>query len=528
MPAGACTLGAGRFGFAYDNERPRHRAELPAFRIGRTPVTNATWLTFVEGGGYERREWWSDEGWSWKEDYDITHPGGWARGPAGWRQWRIDGWAPLDPDEPVVHVSWFEADAFARAHGARLPSEAEWEKAATWDQRTGRARRYPWGDEPPCAAPRQPRPAGLGPHPAGAHPEGASPCGALGMLGDVWEWTASDFRGYDGFVAHPYREYSEVFFGDRLQGAARRLVGDAASARRPPTFRNWDLPAAAADLLRRAAGVGRVSDRATLRLDRRPRRRRHAAHAARRRARRPHPPVQGAAAQAPLRRLRQRAVRPHHRAARVLPDARRARDPRPRAPARSSRPRGMGELVELGSGTAAKTRVLLDAAHRGRRAAALRPVRRRRERRARVASTRLGEAYPGLELHGIVGDFERHLGEIPDPEPGCPRVLAFLGGTIGNFLPGSRRRFLRELAARLGPDDRLLLGTDLVKDPDVLEAAYDDAAGVTARVQPQRPARSSTASWAPTSRSSASSTSPSTTRSAAGSRCACARAAPAS
>ena len=86
----------------------------------------------------------------------------------------------------------------------------------------------------------------------------------------------------------------------------------------------------------------------------------------------------------------------------------------------------------------------------------------------------------------MVGDFERHLGEIPDPAPGCPRVLAFLGGTIGNFLPGSRRRFLRELAARLGPDDRLLLGTDLVKDPDVLEAAYDDAAGVTAAVQPQR------------------------------------------
>ena len=241
VPAGVCTLGAGRFGFSYDNERPRHRTELPAFRIGRTPVTNATWLTFAEGGGYERREWWSDEGWSWKQDYDITHPGGWARGPAGWRQWRLDGWAPLDPDEPVVHVSWFEADAFARAHGARLPTEAEWEKAATWDQAAGRARRHPWGDEPPCPRRANLGQTGFGPHPAGSHPEGASPCGALGMMGDVWEWTASEFGGYDGFVAHPYREYSEVFFGRGyrvLRGGSWASRERATSA----TTRNWDLP----------------------------------------------------------------------------------------------------------------------------------------------------------------------------------------------------------------------------------------------------------------------------------------------
>jgi len=243
VPAGRCSIGApaGRFGF--DNERPRHHVELPAFRIGRTPITNATFLTFTEGGGYQRREWWSDEGWSWKEDYDITHPGQWAAAPDGWRRWRVDGWAPLHPDEPVVHVSWFEADALARSLGARLPTEVEWEKAATWDQETRTARRYPWGDERP--APGGGRAnldhTGLGPMPAGALPAGASPCGALGMLGDVWEWTASDFAPYRGFVAHPYPEYSEVFFGPDykvLRGGSWATRARVAT----PCFRNWDLP----------------------------------------------------------------------------------------------------------------------------------------------------------------------------------------------------------------------------------------------------------------------------------------------
>jgi iron(II)-dependent oxidoreductase len=242
VPGGPCVIGANGDGFAYDNERPRHRAQIPAFRIGRTPITNATFLTFVEGGGYERRPWWRAEAWAWKEEYDITHPEGWARGPTGeWRRWTLDGWQPIDPDEPVVHVSWFEADALARAHGARLPTEAEWEKAATWDQESGSARPYPWGEEAPEARHANLDHGLLGPAPAGAYPAGASPYGALGMLGDVWEWTASDFRGYDGFVAHPYREYSEVFFGSDykvLRGGSWATRARVAT----PTFRNWDLP----------------------------------------------------------------------------------------------------------------------------------------------------------------------------------------------------------------------------------------------------------------------------------------------
>jgi iron(II)-dependent oxidoreductase len=242
IPGGECEIGARPGIFAYDNELPRHRTDVRAFRIGRTPITNATYLTFVEGGGYERRPWWRAEAWAWKEQYDITHPEGWARGSDGtWRRWTLDGWAPLDPDEPVVHLSWFEADAFARSRGARLPTEAEWEKAATWDQESGAARPYPWGDDPPDESRGNLDHGLLGPAPAGAYPDGASAYGVLGLLGDVWEWTASDFRGYEGFVAHPYREYSEVFFGSDykvLRGGSWATRARVAT----PTFRNWDLP----------------------------------------------------------------------------------------------------------------------------------------------------------------------------------------------------------------------------------------------------------------------------------------------
>jgi iron(II)-dependent oxidoreductase len=204
VPAGRFQMGAGADGFAYDNERPRHTRELPAFQVARRPVTNASWMRFSEGGGYERREWWSDEGWAWKEEYDITHDPRVATG---------------HPAAPVCHVSWFEADAFARAVGARLPSEAEWERAATL------------GD---TAAERAGTPGAVAGKAPGAR-------GVLAGVGAVWEWTSSRFEPYPGFVAHPYREYSEVFFG----GDYRVLRGGSwASSQRVATltFRNWDHP----------------------------------------------------------------------------------------------------------------------------------------------------------------------------------------------------------------------------------------------------------------------------------------------
>jgi L-histidine Nalpha-methyltransferase len=140
---------------------------------------------------------------------------------------------------------------------------------------------------------------------------------------------------------------------------------------------------------------------------------------------------------------------------------------------------GMAELVELGSGTAAKTRVLLDAMDRAGTLWRYVPF-DVAEQTVRDCAAELADEYPSLAIHGIVGDFERHLRAVPAPHRGRSRVVAFLGGTIGNFPPGARRRFLRALAGLLSAGDYLLLGTDLVKDVDVLEAAYDDAAGITA------------------------------------------------
>ncbi len=232
VPGGAARIGAAAGRFSYDNERPVHEIDVAPFRIARTPVTNATWLAFAEGGGYVHREWWSNEAWAWKEQWDITRPLHWARRPDGsWCEHTACGPRDLDPDRPVCHVSWFEAAAFARAHGARLPTEAEWETAATWTQRTT----WPGDGEAHVGQ------DAFGTAPVGAHPGAAADCGALDLIGNVWEWTSTEFDGYPGFEAHPYREYSEVFFreGHRvLRGGSWATQARVAT----PTFRNWDLP----------------------------------------------------------------------------------------------------------------------------------------------------------------------------------------------------------------------------------------------------------------------------------------------
>ncbi len=218
LPAGPFAMGAGDEGFAYDNERPRHTVDVDAFQIARQPVSNASWMRFSEGGGYERREWWSDEGWAWKQEYDIAHHPQIAAGPA---------------EAPACHVSWFEADAFARAHDARLPTEAEWERAATSEQETSTgARELRMG----------PRETWTGPQDAGGDRAG------VGV----------DQQHLPRLSRLPRLSLPRVLRGVLRRGlprAARRLVGDA-SPRREPELPQLGPAPAPADLRRRAPGAG--------------------------------------------------------------------------------------------------------------------------------------------------------------------------------------------------------------------------------------------------------------------------------
>jgi gamma-glutamyl hercynylcysteine S-oxide synthase len=242
LPGGAFVMGTSSDPWALDNERPAHEVDLPPFWLDTTPVTNAGYAGFVADGGYADRRWWSDEGWDWRESAGLRHPQFWSRHGSGWTRDRFGHDAELDPDEPVQHVCWYEADACARWMGKRLPSEAEWEYAASWGP-DGRKRRWPWGDVDPSPAHATLwfGESSFGPAPATAHPAGANPWGVLGLIGDVWEWTASDFAGHPGFGAHPYREYSEVFFGPRYKVLRGGSWGTHPSCIRP-TFRNWDYP----------------------------------------------------------------------------------------------------------------------------------------------------------------------------------------------------------------------------------------------------------------------------------------------
>jgi iron(II)-dependent oxidoreductase len=207
VDGGELEVGAGPDGFAYDNERPRHRVVVEPFQIDRTPVTNRAYAEFVADTGSEPPMYWEPDGEGW-----------WIRTAMGRPE-------PLNADHPVIHVSWHEADAFARWAGKRLPSEVEWEAAAR-----GADREHANLDH-----------LAFGCTPVGAHLDAPSDCGAVQMLGDVWEWTSSDFLAYPGFRAFPYPEYSQVFFGDTY----KVLRGGAWATRRDvirTSFRNWDLP----------------------------------------------------------------------------------------------------------------------------------------------------------------------------------------------------------------------------------------------------------------------------------------------
>jgi iron(II)-dependent oxidoreductase len=240
FPAGTVTVGTDDRSTAYDNERPRHEIELHAFEIDRFPVTNGRYLEFIEDNGYWRQELWSDAGRQWLTESSAESPKYWTRDGSDWTQRAMDVVRPVDRDRPVCHVCYYEAEAFAKWDGKRLPTEFEWEAAASWDPGTGSARVYPWGENWKASRANIDQLA-FDTAPVGAFEHNKSPVGCHGMIGDVWEWTSSDFHRYPGFESFPYREYSEEFFGSDY-----KVLRGGSWATRPGairnTFRNWDYP----------------------------------------------------------------------------------------------------------------------------------------------------------------------------------------------------------------------------------------------------------------------------------------------
>ena len=221
IPGGLFLLGATRdLPFVFDNEKWAHPVEVGPFRIARAVVTQAEFARFTSEGGYEREDFWSPPGWRWRRKEDATRPIYWRQERGGaWMRKHFDAWVPLEPDLPAIHVNQFEAEAYCRWAGRRLPTEGEWERAASSEPERDflgvaeRKRRWPWGDDPPSPELAHLDSGQIGCVEIGAHPAGDSAFGCRQMIGNVWEWTASVFAPYPGFAVDPYKEYSQPWFG---------------------------------------------------------------------------------------------------------------------------------------------------------------------------------------------------------------------------------------------------------------------------------------------------------------------------
>ena len=230
IPGGRFLLGGSRDEpFVFDNEKWAHPVEVRPFAIARAPVTQDEFAEFVEAKGYSRREFWSEPGWTSREGLGAEHPVYWKPESRGrWLRRNFDHWVPLEPHRPVLHVNWWEAEAYCNWAGRRLPTELEWEVAASaaakhFTSELGDAkRRFPWGDDPPGPPHANLGWRAMGAVDVNALPAGDSAFGCRQMIGNVWEWTASDFAPYPGFEVDPYREYSQPWFGTHkvLRGGA--------------------------------------------------------------------------------------------------------------------------------------------------------------------------------------------------------------------------------------------------------------------------------------------------------------------
>jgi len=443
FPGGLVEIGHDGEGFAFDNEGPRHRVWLEPFRLAERLVTNAEWLEFMADGGYERPEFWLSEGWALVRAEGWRAPVYWRETAEGWKVMALTGLRPLDPAQPVSHVSYYEADAYAAWAGARLPTEAEWEHAARTQAVPANANFLASGRL--CA---QPAAAGEG---------------LRQMYGDLWEWTRSAYLPYPGFkpASGAVGEYNGKFMAGQFVLRGGACVTPAGHVR--ATYRNFFYPHqrwmfSGVRLALDGAGEGaRPSD---LEAD----------------------VVEGLSRP-------QKAVPPKHfydaegsrlfEAITELPEYYPTRTEIALLEAKAADiaahiPEG-AVLVEFGSGASTKTRILLDAAPQ---LAAYVPIDISASA-LKAAAKAIRADYARLTVAPLRDDFTNAL-MLPDEAQGQPIVGFFPGSTIGNFDRDGAKAFLESARRLLGPGAAFVVGIDLVKDTDVLVAAYDDAQGVTA------------------------------------------------
>ena len=436
-------------GFAFDNEGPRHQVLLRPYRLADRLVTNAEWLAFVEDGGYRRPELWLADGWAAVQAHGWTAPLYWEERDGGWSAMTLGGLRALDPHAPVAHVSLYEADAYARWSGARLPTEAEWEHAAAQVPVRGNFRERGWL-QPAAAAPAT---------------------GLRQMFGDVWEWTQSAYAPYPGYraAAGALGEYNGKFMINQAVLRGGSCVTPEGHVR--ATYRNFFQPWHRWQF----SGVRLAWDGAGAAVTR-------LGGAREQRSAFFHDVVEGLSQPQktlPSKWLYDEEGSRLFEAITELPEYYPTRTElsilKAAAPGLAEEISPGAALVEFGSGASVKTRLVLEAAPQ---IGVYVPVDISIER-LEESARELRRDYPGLIVAPLAGDFTQGL-QLPEAARGRPRTGFFPGSTIGNFTRPEAVAFFRAAARLLGEGAYMLVGADLVKDPAVLVAAYDDAQGVTA------------------------------------------------